>query len=190
MPLSRLEHRRLFLFNLHLRSSRPYGHIFVTWLNGPVVRLERHLQQVWRFRRLHRIVEIVPLPFYYEFVVNVPHAATIGHHIFDPIDGVRPPEGSVDLYQSPDHKGIDSHVWDGDNTTIAAWINPQSAGDVFMTVALNQPERPKSFTIVYARPLYAPGWIIKENGVAIITETENRGGEYEPQPVRYDYVLP
>tara|TARA_B100000405_G_scaffold273970_1_gene214623 strand:+ start:509 stop:994 length:486 start_codon:yes stop_codon:yes gene_type:complete len=136
-------------------------------------------------------LEIVPLPFYYEFVVNVPHAATIGHHIFDfLIDGVRPPEGSVDLYQSPDHKGIDSHVWDGDNTTIAAWINPQSAGDVFMTVALNQPERPKSFTIVYARPLYAPGWIIKENGVAIITETENRGGEYEPQPVRYDYVLP
>ena len=59
-----------------------------------------------------------------------------------------------------------------------------------MTVTLNQPERPKKFTIGYGRPLYAPGWIIKENGVAIITETENRGAEETPTPIAYDYVLP
>ena len=94
------------------------------------------------------------------------------------------------LYESPDRRGLDSYVWDGDPTTLAGWNVRQAAGDVFMTAALTQPERPKNFTIVYSRPLYAPGWIIKENGVAIITETANRGGEELPNPAQYDYVLP
>jgi hypothetical protein len=135
--------------------------------------------------------------FIYEFIVNVAHVATIGHHINDfLIDGVKPPAGSVVLYKSPDRvkqdgsTAPDSYVWDGDKTTQAAWNENQPPGELFMTVTLNQPERPKKFTIGYGRPLYAPGWIIKENGVAIITETENRGGEREPIGVRYDYVLP
>ena len=132
--------------------------------------------------------------FIYEFIVNVPHHSSIGHHINDfLIDGVKPPAGSVVLYQPPDRgdpPAPDSYVWDGDKTTQVAYNSPQPAGDVFMTVTLNQPERPKKFTIGYARPLYAPGWIIKENGVAIITETENRGSEGGPSGVRYDYVLP
>tara|TARA_B100001564_G_scaffold59750_1_gene46339 strand:+ start:162 stop:695 length:534 start_codon:yes stop_codon:yes gene_type:complete len=130
--------------------------------------------------------------FVYEFIVNVAHVATIGHHINDfLIDGVKPPAGSVVLYKSPDRNDApDSYVWDGDKTTQAAWNENQTSGELFMTVTLNQPERPKKFTIGYGRPLYAPGWIIKENDVAIITETENRGGEEEPIGVRYDYVLP
>jgi len=132
--------------------------------------------------------------FIYEFIVNVAHVSAIGHHINDfLIDGVKPPAGSVVLYKSPDRgetPAPDSYIWDGDKTTQAAWNENQTPGDLFMTVTLNQPERPKKFTIGYGRPLYAPGWIIKENGVAIITETENRGGEKTPSPVRYDYVLP
>ena len=130
--------------------------------------------------------------FIYEFIVNVAHVSTIGHHINDfLIDGVKPPAGSVVLYKSPDRNDApDSYIWDGDKTTQAAWNENQTPGELFMTVTLNQPERPKKFTIGYGRPLYAPGWIIKENGVAIITETENRGGEKEPIGVRYDYILP
>jgi hypothetical protein len=132
--------------------------------------------------------------FIYEFIVNVPHNSPIGHHINDfLIDDEEPPEGSVVLYQPPDRgdpAAPDSHVWDGDATTQVAYNNPQPAGDKFMTVTLSQPERPKKFTIGYGRPLYAPGWIIKENGVAIITETENRGSAQTPSPVRYDYLLP
>ena len=92
--------------------------------------------------------------FIYEFIVNVPHHSAIGHHINDfLIDGVKPPEGSVVLYQPPDRgdpAAPDSYVWDGDPTTQAAYNNPQPAGDKFMTVTLNQPERPKKFTIGYA----------------------------------------
>ncbi len=132
--------------------------------------------------------------FIYEFIVNVQPETTIGHHINDfLIDGVKPPAGSVVLYQPPDRgdpPAPDSYVWDGDATTQVAYNNPQPVGDVFMTVTLNQPERPKKFTIGYGRPLYGPGWIIKENGVAIITETGNRGGDKEPINARYDYVLP
>ena len=132
--------------------------------------------------------------FIYEFIVNVPHHSAIGHHINDfLIDGVKPPAGSVVLYQPPDRgdpAAPDSYVWDGDNTTGVAYNDRQPKGDLFMTVTLNQPERPKKFTIGYGRPLYAPGWLIKENDVAIITETENRGSESTPAPIAYDYVLP
>ena len=139
-------------------------------------------------------VETEPTEYVYDFIVNVPHHSAIGHHINDfLVDGVKPPAGSVVRYQPPDRGdpvAPDSYVWDGDATTQAAYNDPQPVGDVFMTVTLNQPERPKKFTIGYGRPLYAPGWIIKENGVAIITETENRGGDGRPIGVRYDYVLP
>ena len=130
--------------------------------------------------------------FVYEFIVNVPHSATIGHHINDLlIDDVKPPVGSVVLYKSADRatpRQPDSHIWDGDPLTQVAYNDQQKKDELFMTVTLK--ERPKKFTINYGRPLYAPGWIIKENGVAIITETENRGASRTPSPITYDYVLP
>ena len=130
--------------------------------------------------------------FVYEFIVNVPHHSAIGHHINDfLVDGVKPPSGSVVLYQSPDRgetPAPDSYLWDGDTTTQVAYNSQQKKDELFMTVTLNK--RPKKFTIGYGRPLYAPGWIIKENGVAIITETGNRGDALTPSPQRYDYVLP
>ena len=130
--------------------------------------------------------------FVYEFIVNVPHDSAIGHHINDfLVDGVKPPPGSVVLYQSPDRgetPAPDSYLWDGDTTTQVAYNSQQKKDELFMTVTLNK--RPNKFTIGYGRPLYAPGWIIKENGVAIITETGNRGSAMTPSPQRYDYVLP
>ena len=133
-----------------------------------------------------------PTEYVYEFIINVPHSATIGHHINDLlIDDVKPPVGSVVLYQSADRRtppDPDSHIWDGDPLTQLAYNDQQKKDELFMTVTLK--ERPKKFTINYGRPLYAPGWIIKENGVAIITETENRGASRTPSPQRYDYVLP
>ena len=132
--------------------------------------------------------------YVYDFIVNIPHHSTIGHHINDVlVDGIKPPTGSVVLYQSPDRgdpAAPDSYIWDGDASTGVAYNDPQPAGDKFMTVTLNQSERPKKFTIRYGRPLYAPGWIIKENGVEIIKETANRGSELTPTPIEYDYVLP
>jgi hypothetical protein len=132
-----------------------------------------------------------PKTYVYDFIVNIPHHSTIGHHINDVlVDGVKPPVGSVSLYAPPDRNDdtLESHIWDGDQGTMAAYNDRQSAGSKFMTITLKS--RPTKFTIRFGRPLYAPGWIIKENGVQIIQETANRGSEQTPSPIEYDYILP
>jgi hypothetical protein len=105
------------------------------------------------------------------------------------VDGVKPPEGSVVLYQDPDRNDtVASSIWDGDVGTQVNYNDPQAKGAKFMTITLNS--RPQKFTIRYGRPRYAPGWLIKENGKEIIKETSNRGSESTPSPQSYDYVLP
>jgi hypothetical protein len=95
----------------------------------------------------------------------------------------------VVLYQDPDRgESVAASIWDGDVGTMAAYNDPQAKGEKFMTITLKT--RPEKFTIRYGRPLYAPGWLIKENGKEIIKETANRGSEMTPSPQEYDYVLP
>ena len=129
--------------------------------------------------------------YVYDFIVNIPHEATIGHHINDVlVDGIKPPVGSVSLYTTPDRveNTPESHIWDADASTMVAYNDPQPAGSKFMTITLKS--RPTKFTIRFGRPLYAPGWSIKENGVEIIKEIVNRGSESTPSPIEYDYILP
>ena len=129
--------------------------------------------------------------YVYDFIVNIPHQSAIGHHINDVlVDGIKPPAGSVSLYAPPDRNDdtLESHIWDGDANTMAAYNDRQPEGSKFMTITLKS--RPTKFTIRYGRPLYAPGWSIKENGVEIIKETANRGGDSTPTPIEYDYILP
>ena len=127
----------------------------------------------------------------YEFFIEVPHDSTIGHHINDVlVDGIKPPAGSVTLYKDPDRNENTRarHIWDGDASTMAAYNDPQEKTERFMKIVLSS--RPNKFTIRYGRPLYAPGWLITENGVEIIKETANRGSDHTPTPIEYDYVLP
>lgn len=127
----------------------------------------------------------------YEFIIEHPHDSTIGHHINDVlVDGAAPPSGSVVLYADPDRNDSTraSHIWDADPGTMVAYNDRQEKGSKFMTITLKT--RPKKFTIRYGRPVYGPGWLIKENGKEIIKETANRGSESTPSPIEYDYVLP
>ena len=43
--------------------------------------------------------------------------------------------------------------------------------------------------IWYYRPRTAPGWIIQENGVEVLHETQNRGAAFTPTPATYTYTL-
>jgi len=46
------------------------------------------------------------------------------------------------------------------------------------------------FTIDYFRPTYVPGFIIKENGVEVLKETESSGSdETEPTPKTITYSI-
>jgi len=132
-----------------------------------------------------------PTEYKYEFIVEHPHHSTIGHHINDVlIDGAAPPSGSLVLTKSPDrdNTGPLSSIWDADPGTLVTYNEQEPKGSKFMTITLKT--RPKKFTIRYGRPLYGPGWLIKENGKEIIKETSNRGNESTPSPIEYDYVLP
>ena len=64
-------------------------------------------------------------------------------------------------------------------TNYASWnSNGHNEGDKIFTIVSDK--KVDKIDIVYTRPRYAPGWIIKENGVTKITETSNRGGTTEP----------
>jgi len=70
----------------------------------------------------------------------------------------------------------------------SAWnSNGHNVGDKIFTIVSDK--KVDKIDIVYTRPRYAPGWIIKENGVTKITETSNRGGNTEPRPVVYTYDI-
>jgi hypothetical protein len=70
----------------------------------------------------------------------------------------------------------------------ASWnSNGYSVGDKIFTIKSSK--KVDKIDIVYTRPRYAPGWLIKENGVTKITETSNRGGNMNPRPVVYTYDI-
>ena len=132
-----------------------------------------------------------PTEYKYEFIIETPHHSTLGQHINDVlVDGVKPPDGSVVLHKDPDrdNSGPNSSIWDGDVGTMVTYNEREPKGTKFMTITLKT--RPKKFTIRFGRPLYGPGWLIKENGKEIIKETTNRGDASTPSPQEYDYVLP
>ena len=103
------------------------------------------------------------------------------------MDGVLyPPTGDVSIWMDPDRSGtLLSMFEDGGQ---AAWNTWPAVGDWFMTITLGS--RPSFFRFSHGRPLYGPGWRIRENGVDIVIETSNRGTALTPAPVTYDTPLP
>jgi hypothetical protein len=78
----------------------------------------------------------------------------------------------------------------GDNYglyTQAAWSSSPAVGEWFMTITLGS--RPSFFRFSYGRPLYGPGWRIRENGVDIVTEAYNAGSDTHPSPYNHDIYL-
>ena len=145
-----------------------------------------------------------PTDYVYEFIVNVQNDHTLRLHLGDiKIDGVRPDASQVVIEIPPNrymcHRPDDCESDDtlgyidaqGPNTW-SAWDEEGEAvyglGDVIFTVT--SPTKVNKFEISYQRPMYAPGWIIKENGAVVLTETANRGGESTPTPVTYTYTIP
>jgi hypothetical protein len=132
-----------------------------------------------------------PTEYKYEFIIEAPHHSTLGAHMSDVlVDGQPAPEGSIVLHKDPDRDNTDpiSSLYDNVGSSMVTYNVTEPKGTKFMTITLKT--RPKKFTIRYGRPLYAPGWLIKENGKEIIKETANRGSEMTPSPQEYDYVLP
>jgi hypothetical protein len=142
--------------------------------------------------------------YVYEFIVNVQNEHELRLHLADiKMDGIRPDESQVEIKIPPNRYMCERpDVCESEDTlgyidaqgpnTWSAWDEEDGSvygiGDVIFTVT--SPTKVSEFEISYQRPKYAPGWIIRENGNVVLTETVNRGADDEPTPVTYTYTIP
>jgi hypothetical protein len=152
-----------------------------------------------------------PTEYKYEFIKNVESARTKGFnvHITDiRVDGTRVTSDQIQLHEEPEHAKCNSkangYECEGDNyglndpepanptyadLTWSAWKEGQiPVGSKVMTITTSS--KVKDFEIDYFRPKYAPGWIIKENGVEVLKETANGGSGDSPNPNTIKYTIP
>ena len=131
-----------------------------------------------------------PETFTYELIMNKKNAS-LGIHIeYIKLDGVLATKAQTTIHKNPNRNNKPDNMFSvGSGTTnYAAWnSNGHNVGDKIFTIVSDK--KVDKIDIVYTRPRYAPGWIIKENGVAKITETSNRGNNMTPRPVVYTYDI-
>ena len=127
-----------------------------------------------------------PETFTYELIMNKKNAY-LGIHIeYIKLDGVLATKAQTTIHKNPNRNNKPDNMFSTEN--YASWnANGHNEGDKIFTIVSNK--KVDKIDIVYTRPRYAPGWIIKENGVTKITETSNRGGTTEPRPVVYTYDI-
>lgn len=150
--------------------------------------------------------------YVYEFIVNVPGHNTNKYTtaITDiRIDDVRATADQVEVHIEPEWAKCNSkpggYECEGDvygmidaqpypttamnDTTWSQWSSGQDVtGAKLFTITTSS--KVSKFYFEYFRPKYIPGWIIKENGVEVIKETENGGTGNTPNPTSKEYIIP
>jgi hypothetical protein len=157
------------------------------------------------------VVPPPPTEYVYEFIKNVESAHTedFNVHITDiRMDGVRVTPEQIVLHEEPTHTKCNSktggYQCESGNyglndpepanptytdLTWSAWKEGQiPVGSKVFTITT--PTKVGEFEIDYFRPKYAPGWIIKENGVEVLKETVNGGTGDTPTPKKIKYIIP
>ncbi|QOR60251.1 hypothetical protein [Bathycoccus sp. RCC716 virus 1] len=128
-----------------------------------------------------------PPTFSYEFIMNKKNQ-TLGIHVgWIKLDGVLATKEQTTIHKPPNRNNNSNHMFTGDNNYSSWNANGHNVGDKIFTIESNK--QIEKIDISYARPRYGPGWIIKENGVAKITETSNRGNNLTPSPAVYTYNI-
>lgn len=131
-----------------------------------------------------------PETFTYELIMNKKNHI-LGIHIeYIKLDGVLATKAQTTIHKNPNRNNKPDNMFSiGSGTeNYSSWnANGHNEGDKIFTIVSDK--KVDKIDIVYTRPRYAPGWIIKENGVTKITETSNRGGNTEPRPVVYTYDI-
>ena len=152
-----------------------------------------------------------PTQYTYEFIKNIEsqHTNQFNVHITDiRVDGVRVASSQIELHTEPEWAKCNSkeggYQCEGDNyglndpepanpqmndLTWSAWKEGQIPVDS-KVMTITTATKVKEFEIDYFRPKYAPGWIIKENGVEVLKETANGGTGDTPTPKTIKYTIP
>ena len=150
--------------------------------------------------------------YVYEFIVNIPghHTNTYTTAITDiRIDDVRATADQVEVHVEPEWAKCNSkgggYECEGDvygmidsqphpttamnDTSWSQWASGQDvSGTKLFTITTSS--KVSKFYFEYFRPKYIPGWIIKENGVEVIKETEHGGTGGTPNPTSKEYTIP
>jgi len=138
---------------------------------------------------LEEVQEYKPA-FSYEFIMNKKNQ-TLGIHVeYIKLDGVLATKEQTTIHKPPNRNNKPDNMFSiGSGTeNYAAWnADGHNVGDKIFTIESDK--QIEKIDIAYTRPRYGPGWIIKENGVAKITETSNRGNNMTPRPVVYTYNI-
>ena len=140
-------------------------------------------------------------PYTYDFIVNaVNDWGSIGPiPYYVKLDGVMPSVDQFTVHVAPDREfcaagtggscvaGVAGFI-DGDEFTQSNWEKASStAGTLLFSITTTV--RVSKIEIKYHRPVYEPGWLIKENGVEVYRKSTNGGSDMEPSPVTYTYDL-
>jgi hypothetical protein len=127
-----------------------------------------------------------PSSYKYEFIMNKKNEH-LGIHVgWIKLDGVLATKEQTTIHKPPNRHNNPDDMFTVEGN--AAWnANGHEVGDKIFTITSNK--KVNKIDISYGRPMYGPGWIIKENGVTKITETSNRGGDDNPNPVMYTYNI-
>ena len=128
--------------------------------------------------------------FTYELIMNKKNASLGIHVEYIKLDGVLATKAQTTIHKNPNRNNKPDNMFSVGSGTenYASWnANGHNVGDKIFTIVSKK--KVDKIDIVYTRPRYAPGWIIKENGVTKITETSNRGNNADPRPVVYTYDI-
>ena len=133
-------------------------------------------------------------PFKYEFIVkHLDYLATQPqHNIAAHISSVKLYDFNDTLIKTVTNNDIEFDVQPTHSVNrddyLGAWkSNTYNVGDKLFTITSDKPVH--MMKIQYARPRYAPGWTIKENGIVRFEDMRNHGTEELPTPVDYTYTL-
>ena len=164
------------------------------------VKCNRDVAQGWEMFTLEKSE---PTEFTYSFIVGAENVDAYGSKnsaVIEQIelDGeVASPDQFV-IHVAPDknkcyHRlsGPTCHTMgftDGDVMTHSNW-QPSSARVGTKLFDIKTSKKVHTMKIWYYHPRTAPGWIIQENGVEVLHETQNRGAAFTPTPATYTYTL-
>ena len=131
-----------------------------------------------------------PETFTYELIMNKKNTSLGIHVEYIKLDGVLATKVQTTIHKNPNRNNKPDNMFSVGSgaENYASWnANGHNVGDKIFTIVSDK--KVDKIDIVYTRPRYAPGWIIKENGVTKITETSNRGSNANPRPVVYTYDI-
>jgi hypothetical protein len=127
--------------------------------------------------------------FEYEFTVNHAdnHSGYDAHihfvELYDYNDKFikRFTNNDIEIHKPPDHEANKSNY-------LGAWKSGSAPKDTKL-FTIKSTKSAGKLHIMYGRPCYAPGWLIKENGKKIWEDTENGGPDLEPKHLIYSYDI-